>query len=65
VAENVIGRLFELEPAVNCDCELIALPDGWQELVSEAGFCDFCGEVVRPQSCRSTHPTIYATAMPR
>lgn len=38
--ENALARLFELEPAEDppCDHEVTrALPDGWQELVSEAG----------------------------
>jgi hypothetical protein len=45
--EDVLDRLFELEPIEDplCDHEHVLLPNGWQELASEAGFCDFCGEV--------------------
>jgi hypothetical protein len=62
-----LDKLFELEPTEDplCDHEHVLLSDGWQKLVSEAGFCDSCGEGVRPQACRSTHPTIFATATPR
>jgi hypothetical protein len=46
-ARERISEAFELEPEQDpCDHEHVSLPDGWQELVSEAGFCDSCSEVV-------------------
>jgi hypothetical protein len=47
VQENVLERLFELEPEEDpCEHGHPALADGWRELVSEVGLCDVCFEVV-------------------
>jgi hypothetical protein len=48
--DKIVGtyrRLFELESEEDpSDHEHVHLSDGWQNLVSEAGFCDSCSEVV-------------------
>lgn len=42
---ELVPRLVAAAPLCSC-VNREALPDGWQELVTEVGFCDGCGEVV-------------------